>query len=606
MILMLSMAFQFRSEIPAAYTWDLDSFYASLAKWEEEFAQAEKEVLSVQRFRGKLGDGPSVLKEAVEEYLKNLRRIERLYTFAHLRSDEDTTNAANLALLDRSGNLYSRFTTAASYFVPELLTLPEATADSLLQDAQLAPFKRMLREILRYRSHTLSQDEESLLAQGSEVFASTERIFSQLNNADLEFGTITIDGQEKALTHGSFVLFLKNSDPEVRRKTFRQFYDVFDKHRNVITATLGSALKTDAFLARARKYPSALDKALFPDEMPHAVYDGLIDTASTALPSLHEYYGFRKTHLGLKQLTLADTHVPLVEDVKTHISYEEAVEIILDALAPLGNNYLEILRRGLKDERWVDVFETKGKRSGAYSSGCYDSRPFMLLNYKEDHLSDLFTFAHEIGHSMHSALTREKQPYQDHQFGIFLAEVASTFNEQLLLAHLRKRYKSDPKMLAYLVNHQLDEIKGTFYRQTMFAEFELKTHELVRQNQPLTTETLSEIYTALLKKYFGDAVEIGERDWLECLRIPHFYSAFYVYKYATGISAAIALSEKVLAGEKGAVDRYTGFLQAGCSLPPIEILRAAGVDMLKPDAVRATTQVFAQRLEDLKSILTTK
>lgn len=590
-----------RAEISLKYTWDLDSFYLSLEKWESEFQIAEDSVFEVQKFQGRLGESVASLKAAVECYLESLRRLERLYTFAHLRSDENTSNAQNLALLDRSGNLYSRFATASSYFVPELLSLSEDLTDKYLASGELVPYRRMLEEILRFRPHTLSQNEESLLALGGEVFGSTERIFSQLNNADLTFGTVKIDGEERALTHGSFILFLRHHDRTVRSKAFRQFYDVFENHKNTIAATLGASLKTDVFLARARKYSSAIEKALFPDQMPREVYNGLISTASDALPALHDYYEFRRERLGLESLRLYDTHVPLVDDITTSIPYEEAVDIILEALAPLGKDYRTALEKGLKQERWVDVFESKGKRSGAYSSGCYDSHPYMLLNYKEDHLSDLFTFAHEIGHSMHSYLTGKNQPYQDHQYGIFVAEVASTFNEQLLLAYLRKHYASDQKMLAYLLNHQLDEIKGTFYRQTMFAEFELQTHELMEKNQALTTETLDELYTKLLKKYFGKAVTIDEKDWLECLRIPHFYSAFYVYKYATGISAAIALSEKVLGGEP--VDRYIDFLKSGCSKPPLELLSHAGVDMREPDAVRATTKVFAKRLSELKGII---
>jgi oligoendopeptidase F len=593
-----------RADIAPFYLWDLESFYPDIEQWEREFSAAEAEIPErIQSFSGRLAEGPATLLELIELHLSSLRRLERLYTYAHLRSDEDTTQAKSLALLDRATNLYSRYATASSYIVPELLALPEESSLAYLSATELQPYRRMLEEILRYRPHTLSDREESLLAQSSEIFGSIERIFSQLNNADLSFGTVTVDGEDRALTHGSFILFLKNPSREVRKRAYDKFYEVFDSHKNTIAATLGSSLKVDVFQANIRGYESSLARALFPDHMPAEVYQNLINTVAAALPSLHEYYKLRGELLGIADQRLFDTHVPLVEEIRTKIPYEEAIEIALEALEPLGKDYCSTLERGLRSERWADVFESRGKRSGAYSSGCYDSHPYMLLNYKEDLLSDLFTFVHEIGHSMHSALSRSKQPYQDYQYGIFVAEVASTFNEQLLLAHLRKRYAGDRKMLRYLLNHQLDEIKGTFFRQTMFAEFELKTHALVEENRPLTTEELKIIYLELLKKYFGPAISIEEKDWLECLRIPHFYHAFYVYKYATGISAAITLSERVLNQQPGAVESYLGFLKAGGSKPPLEVLQDAGVDMRKPDSVLETTRVFERRLEELRAII---
>jgi len=591
-----------RNEIPEQFRWDLTSFYQTLQSWEAEFQKADAEVQEITKFRGKLEQGESVILQAITLHLESIRRIERIYTYAHLTSDEDTSSSAGLALLDRATNLYSRYGAASSFIVPELLSLSDEQCEKILTSQALAPYKRMLEEILRYKPHTLSPKEEELLAHASEIFGSSEKIFSQLNNADLSFGTIKVGNEEVPLTHGSFILLLKNTERSVRETAFKQYYSVFEAHQNTITAALSSSLKTDAFLARTRNYSSALEKALFPDYMPQEVYSGLISTVHEALPALHEYYTFRKERLKLSEQRLFDTHVPLVEDVKTKIPYEKAVEIVLEALKPLGEAYCEQLHQGLTSERWVDVYESKGKRSGAYSSGCYDSHPYMLTNYKEDLLGDLFTLAHEIGHSMHSALSRKAQTYQDFQYGIFVAEVASTFNEQLLLAHLRKHYANDKKMLAYLLNHQLDEIKGTFFRQTMFAEFELETHRLVEENVPLTTDRLKEIYGKLLVDYFGPSMKIEESDWLECLRIPHFYSAFYVYKYATGISAAITLSDKVLSQTPGALEKYLGFLQAGGSKPPLEVLTLAGVDMRKPDAVRRTAEIFKERLGEFKRL----
>jgi len=520
-----------------------------------------------------------------------------------MRSDEDTTNSQSLSVLDQAGGLFSRFSAASSFLLPELLDLPATVSEKYLQDELLAPYKRMLDDILRFRPYTLSKEEENILALGGEIFGGADKIFSQLNNADFKFGKITVDGVEKELTHGTLTTFLKNPDKEIRRTAYKQFYDVYLSHQNSLAAVYSTSVKTDCYLAQVKKHDSALQRALFPDRVVTDVYNGLVESASTSLGALHDYYQFRKERLNLSEVTLADTHVPLIADVKTHYPYEKAIETLLAAFQPLGEEYCLILEKGVRAERWVDVFETKNKRSGAYCSGCYDSRPYVLMNYKEENLSDLFTLAHELGHAMHAELTSRNQSYQDHHFGIFVAEVASTFNEQLLLAHLRKEHSKDPQMMAYLLNHQLDEIKAMFYRQTMFAEFELITHEMVESRKAITTDSLKESYTALLKKYFGPAVSISENNWIECLRIPHFYSAFYVYKYATGLSAALTLSDAMLANEPGAQGRYLNFLSSGASKPPLDLLDEAGVNMTDGKATKKTAQIFADRLKQLRTVL---
>lgn len=597
------MTIPIRAEIPNRFTWDLSDLFPSDIEWETAYSQLESRLGAITSFQGRLKESTAILLEALECYLGTLRELERVYTFSHLRSDEDTSNSGNLGRLDRATGLFTRFSALASFLVPEILSLPDDVIASRINAKELAPYKRMLTEIVRYKPHTLSESEEALLAEGSEVLGASERIFSQLNNADLTFGTIEENGQKKTLSHGSFLSFLKSPKREIRKLAYEQYYASFAAHQYTIAQTLTSSLKRDAFFARVRRYPSALERALFSENVPKAVYTNLIATASEFLPALHKYYELRAKILELTPLELYDTHVPLVSEVKTHIPFDEAVELVVEACRPLGDEYCEILHRGLTTERWCDVYENKGKRSGAYSSGCFDSAPYLLMNYKEDSLHDLFTLAHEVGHSMHSYFSKKTQLYQDYEYSIFVAEVASTLNEQLLLHFLRKKHAGDKKMLAYLINQQLDEIKSTLYRQTMFAEFELNTHTKIEAHEALTVDTYREMYTPLLTKYFGNAVRIEDGAWLECLRIPHFYSAFYVYKYATGIAAAISLAEDLLTKKEGAHQRYIGFLKAGGSKYPLEVLKDAGVDMTSPEPIRRALTLFGKLTGDLEAAL---
>lgn len=592
-----------RHEVAEADSWDLTPLYPTVEAWRSDFDKLEKSLPEAAQFRGALGKSASTLLDAITCQLGHQRLMEKLYTFAHLKSDQDTTNSEFLALYERVSSVASRLAESWSYFTPELLSLSDGVIAGLLSAPELAPYHRMLREITRYKPHTLSPQEEQLLAAGSEVFHVADRVFSQLNNADLTFGTIPVDGTDVPLTHGSFAVLLKKPNRAIREQAFRQYYAAFDGHRHTIAATLAGSIKRDIYLARVRRHRSALEGSLFSDDVPVGVYENLIGTVDEWLKPLHRYYTVRKRLLGVDELRLYDTYVPLVDKVETHIPYDQAAEHVVAAVKPLGTEYQSTLRAGLTSQRWVDRYENKGKRSGAYSSGCYDSPPYMLMNYKADSLNDMFTLAHEAGHSMHTHYAAKTQPYQDATYTIFVAEVASTFNEQLLLHHLREVYRDDPRMLAYLINHQIDEIKSTVYRQTMFAEFERDTHAHAERHEPLTGDVFREMYGKLLTRYFGSDVAIGPLDNLECFRIPHFYHAFYVYKYATGISAAIALSRMVLSGGEAERNRYLRFLQSGGSKYPLELLQDAGVDLTTPEPIRAALKLFDGLVTELETTL---
>jgi oligoendopeptidase F len=592
-----------REELGSQDCWDLSLLYAESSTWDSEFAVAEENLSSVSTFAGRLSSSSDVLAEGLNTYLGVRQLIEKLYTYAHLKSDEDTSNPDNLGRLQRAINLYARLSSTASFIAPELLDIDPSTLETYLQEPALKDLKRLVREIVRYRPHTLSPSEEALLAQGLEVFASCSQVFSQLNNADLEFGSVEVDGNQIPLTHSTYTLLLKNPNPEVRRQTFEQYYGVFDAHKNTISAAFAGSLKKDVFLSRARKHASCLNQGMFGDNVEVEVYHNLLESVSTQLDQLHRYYKLRKELLKLDSQHIYDTYTPLVSQVRTNYSFDEAAEIILCALNPLGDEYVSTLRKGLTEDRWVDRYENVGKRSGGYSSGCYDSMPYILMNYKAESLNDMYTLAHEAGHSMHSYLSRSNQLYQNSEYTIFVAEVASTFNEQLLVRELRKRNEKDENLTAYLINHQIDDIKGTFFRQIMFAEFEKIVHDMAEKNMPLTVDSFRRSYRELLAKYFGEAVDLHELDCLECLRIPHFYSPFYVYKYATGLAAAVQLSDMVLNGGTEEQSRYLSFLKGGCSKYPLELLQDAGVDLTTSAPTEATVGLFSSLLDELENVL---
>lgn len=592
-----------RHEIPEAHKWDLTPMFKNDAAWEALFAETEAKIPGYKAFKGRLGDSAAVLREGIDYDLSVNRSLELLYTYAHLRNDEDKANGTYDGLFQRAVNLYARIAQAASFFTPEVQAIDEKVMEGFLADPALEGCRFFMEKILRYKPHTRSNEVEELLAMSAEAMGAPSRIFSQLDNADLRFGTIADDkGDERELSHGNFIAFLMNPDRTVRQNAFTTYYTAYEAHKHTIGASLAASIKKDLFISRAKRFDSTLARSLFADNVEEGVYVGLIEAVRNGFAPLFDYLALRKNVLGVDALHFYDTYVPLAADVDFHMDYEEAVEETLCALAPLGEAYVATLKKGLTGG-WVDRYENRGKRSGAYSSGCYDSNPYILLNYDANSINSLFTLAHEAGHSMHSHYSRTTQPYIYGDYTIFVAEVASTLNEALLGRHLLAKYKGNQKMEAYIINREIDNIRGTLFRQTMFAEFEMRIHAMAADNKAITLETLTDLYGSLLADYFGDTLTIDEALKLECLRIPHFYSAFYVYKYATGISAALDIAGRILKGEEGAVSRYLEFLTLGGSRFPVDELRIAGVDMTRPEPVANTIAHFGDLVERLKTLL---
>ncbi len=588
-----------RKDIADENKWVLTPLFETDKMWEELFSKVEKELEKYNDYRGHLKDAVSVLKQALEFHLEISRRIEKLYTWAHLKSDEDKSDQFYLGLHQRALNLLTRSSEMASFLTPEIQSIPDGIISRYLEDEALDEYKFYLEKILRYKPHTRSESEEQLLAMSREVAAAPSQVFGQLDNVDLKFGTISDEnGKEIELSHGNFPTFLINPQREVRKKAFFQYYQAYQDHKHTLAATLVHSVKKDLFYSRARNFENCRISALFSDNIPEAVYDNLIATVKTNLDPLFKYLKFRQKVLGLKELHFYDSYVPIIAEVEFRMPYEEAVEVCAQAMQPLGEEYSRILKDGLLSG-WVDRYENRGKRSGAYSSGCYDSPPYILLNYEENNINSLYTLIHEAGHSMHSYFSKKHQPYVDHDYTIFVAEVASTFNEDLLSRYLLEFYKDDPKMKAYILNREIDNIRATLFRQTMFAEFEKATHAVVEANEALTLDVMTKNYRQLLEAYFGNTLVLDPELSLECLRIPHFYSAFYVYKYATGVSAAIALADKVVKHGEPARRAYLDFLKLGGSKFPLDELRDAGVDMGSAEPVKLAIAHFEQLVEKL-------
>ena len=591
-----------RADIPESDKWDLTQLFAEAGKWQEDFARLQRAYPKLEEWKGRVGESAQTLADVLE-FEKSLEvKIERVYHYASLQLAEDSTNNEYLARVGQVQNLLTKIGEASAFVVPEIQAIDDETFAKFMLDPALADWRIKLHKIRRMKPHVLSVPEERLLALGSVALSGYDDTFSQLTDVDMKFGVLTDEtGREAPLTQSSFSSFLVKRDHELRKRAFHQFYAEFQDHRYTLAASLAYSIKADVFQARARHYSSALEAALFPDDVPVAVYDGLIRSVRSNLRPLFRYFELRRRALGLRELHHYDTYVPLVPEIETRISFDQAVETVLAALAPLGKEYVDILREGLRG-RWVDRYESKGKRSGAFSSGSYGAPPYILMNYKEDVFADVYTLAHETGHSMHSWFAQESQLFQDYEYPIFLAEVASTFNEELLTHHLLQQ-TSDPKMRAYIINRQIDDLRGTLFRQTMFAEFEKIIHAIEESGDALTLDVFKSEYRKLLETYFAENFVLDAELDLECLRIPHFYHAFYVYKYATGISAAVALSQRVLSGEPGCVDAYLNFLRSGGSKFPLETLKAAGVDMTTPAPIESTLHLFEQRLEELEALL---
>jgi oligoendopeptidase F len=592
-----------RSEIAVEDTWRLEDIFATDEVWEKEFQEVKALIPNMKNYEGKLGESANTLYEAFQKQDHLLERISKLYTYAHMRYDQDTTNSLYQGYDDRIKNLYSQAASGLAYIVPEILSIDESKIKAFLNEKEeLKLYEHALDEINLQRPHVLSAKEEALLAEASEIMGSASNTFGMLNNADLTFPTIKDEeGNEVEVTHGRYGRLLENEDQRVRHDAFKAVYDTYGKFQNTFASTLSANVKKDNFNARIRNYSSARHAALANNNIPESVYDNLVNTVNDNLHLLQRYVKLRKKVLGVEELHMYDLYTPLVKDVKMEVTYNEAKDYILKGLTPLGEDYINVLKEGFEN-RWVDVHENKGKRSGAYSSGTYGTNPYILMNW-QDNVNNLFTLAHEFGHSVHSYYTRKTQPYPYGNYSIFVAEVASTCNEALLNDYLLKTIDDEQKRI-YLLNHYLDGFRGTVFRQTMFAEYEHQIHQKAQNNEALTAASLTEMYYELNKKYFGGGdVIIDEQIGLEWARIPHFYYNYYVYQYATGFSAATALSKQILEEGEPAVKRYLEFLSAGSSDYPIEVLKKAGVDMTSSQPIVDACKVFEQKLNELESLL---
>ena len=591
-----------RSSVAETDTWDLSSLYANNEAWESDYALAEEKLEKYSAFQGRLADNAETLAELLAFDSEMELLLERLGYFAFLRLTEDQADSESQALEARMQNLGARAAQAASWIRPELLAIDAATVESYMQAECLQHYQLQLERVLRYRPHTLGEKEEQLLAMQAEMAQSSSKTFRQLHDADLKFGEVENEnGELVELGNATFSQFLISPDRNVRKKAFHQYYSQFQAHENTLAATLGGSIQKDIYYARARGYESALSGALFPDNVPQSVYDNLIESVRNNFEPLYKYYELRRKLMEIEEIHHYDTYVPIISDLQVNRSWDQATDLVMQSLQPLGNAYCEVLEAGLRG-RWCDRYPNAGKQSGAFSAGSYIGDPYILMNYKPQVLNDVFTLTHEAGHSMHSYYSSKHQSFEYYNYTIFVAEVASTFNEQLLSDYMMK-HAEDDRERAYLINRDIDAIRGTIIRQTMFAEFEKITHEMAENGKPLTVQSFRDVYAQLLQDYFGPDFVVDDCLSLECFRIPHFYRAFYVYKYATGLSAAIALSKRVLNGGQQELEDYLQFLQGGCSKDPLDLLRDAGVDMEQPEPVNTALQQFASLVDQLEALL---
>jgi len=591
-----------REEVPVEKTWDLEAIFATDEEWYKELKEAEELLPELDQYRGKLGASAEQLYNLLDFQDKISNKIGLLFTYAHMRKDQDTTNSHYQEMNAKAESLYTKIASAMSFIVPEILALPEGKIKGFIKEYEpLKLYEHTLDEITRQKEHVLSEKEEKLLAGFSEIGANPSQTFGALNNADLTFPTIkNEEGEEVDLTHGRYVGFLKSDDREVRKSAFEAMYDTFGSFKNTFASTLSGHVKKNNFNAQVRNYERAREAKLNNNNIPETVYDNLIEAVNERLPLLHRYIELRKEVLGLDEVHMYDIYTPLVKDAEMKVSYEEAKDLVLKGLEPLGEEYVNTVKEGFEN-RWIDVEENKGKRSGAYSSGHYGTNPYILMNW-QDNVNNLFTLAHELGHSLHSYYTHANQPYRYGNYSIFVAEVASTCNEALLNDYMLKNTKSEKEQL-YLLNNFLEGFRGTVFRQTMFAEFEHEIHMQAQNGEALTADKLTEIYYDLNKKYFGDNIVIDDHIGLEWARIPHFYMGYYVYQYATGYASATALADQILSEGDTAVERYKSFLKAGSSDYPIEVLKQAGVDMTSKDPILSALDVFEEKLNEMEELL---
>ncbi len=589
-----------RSEVEAKNRWHIEDYYANDSDWEKVYAQVSAALPELSAYASHLGECAATLLACLETNADISLQLDQLYTYANMRMHEDSANAYYQGLASRAESLLVQYSAAVSFLVPAILAIPDdVLADFRMERAEdFAMYAHFFENILRQKAHTLSPAEENILAKAAELGAAPQNIFTMCNDADMRFGNITdADGDSVVLTKGRYITFLESADRRVRKEAFETLYAAYEKQKNMLAATYAASVKSDVFFAQAKKYGSALEMALADDNIPVSVYDNLIETVHKHLPLLHRYVALRKKILHLDEVHMYDLYAPLVEDVQDKISFAQAKETVKKALAVLGEDYAKALEHGM-ESGWIDVYENEGKRGGAYSWGSYGVHPFVLLNHN-DTVNSMFTLAHEMGHALHSWFTWEKQPYLYSGHKIFVAEVASTCNEALLMEYLLKTTE-DKNMKKYLVNYFLEQFRGTLFRQTMFAEFEKMTHEMIQNGEPLTWEVLNKIYHDLNRLYFGDDIVIDTQIDIEWARIPHFYNAFYVYQYATGYSTAIALSRKILQEGEPVIKAYLDFLSKGDSEYSIDLLKGAGVDMSKTEAIENAMKVFETLLDEME------
>lgn len=593
-----------RKDVKIEDTWDLTLLYKNDEEFEKDFKAMEDFSKEAAKFKGNLSKSAAELKNILDSIMNASIILDKLGSYAFLKQTEDLTNNDSNIKVARFSKLASEFSANLSYFDPELMSIDDEKMNSFLKDDVLKDYLIYLRNILKYKPHTLSEKEERILALQGELASTASNVFDTLNDADLNFGELEHDGKKTPLTHATFSSFQESQDREIRKNSYNQFYKEYDKHKNTLAELYASQIKQDIFDAKIRNYNSVREMELFGDDIPVSVYDSLIESVHNALPAVHSYYEYCAGKLGITDFRQYDKYAPVVKDVKINHTFDEAITVLSKALSPLGEEYVSTLTKGL-NSRWVDKYENKGKTSGAFSAGCYTSEPYILMNFRYESIESVFTLAHEAGHSMHSYYSRKNNPFQHHDYSIFEAEVASTFNEKLLFNYLMQN-ESKKEVKAFLLNKDINGFVATVFRQTMFAEFEHIIHKEAEEGNPTTLELIRTVYKDLLKKYFGDKAVLEETSDLEALRIPHFYRSFYVYKYATGMSAAVALSNGVLEGNaKGDYtnrDNYLKFLKSGGSRTPIENLKVAGVDMTKPEVVESALKLFAKEVEELKSL----
>lgn len=591
-----------RNEIEEVYKWRLEEIYPTKQAWADDYEEVKVLINKVSEKQGSLSNSALDLLTTLKLSDDLGIKAEKLYVYARMRRDEDNTKNEYQVLYDKAENLVVQVNSATSFIVPEIISIPEEILNNFIKENQeLAIYQHFLDELLRQKKHILSAEEEKILANVADISHAPTNIFMMINNADIKFPLIKDeDGNEVELTKGRYGRFMESDDRTVREDAYKAMYETYGKLKNTIATTLSSSVKKDIFYARTRNYNAAIELALDQDNVTVDVYDRLIETVHNKLDYMYKYIDLRKKVLNLDKLQMYDIYVPLIKDIKMNIPYNEAQDLVIKGLNPLGDEYLSILQKGLKSG-WIDVYENEGKTSGAYSWGSYGTNPYILLNY-DNKLDDVYTLAHELGHSMHTYYSSKTQPYVYSQYSIFVAEVASTVNESLLIDYMISK-ATDVKEKMYLINHYLEQFRGTVYRQTMFAEFEKIIHDKVENGEALTPDALSEVYLELNKLYYGPEVVLDDEIAIEWARIPHFYSAFYVYKYATGFSAATSLKQQILSEGQPAVNRYIDFLKAGSSDYPLNILKKAGVDLTKPKPVQDALDYFGSLVDELSKLV---